>query len=260
MNVWEARVVVRERSIAEIIDLALRFSLVLGGRLYAWLFVSLILPAYALCFLLLARGVPDVWVWILAVILFALLQLPFTVAAGRLMFSAELSMGEVLSASLRLMFRACGARFLAALLLGGGSLLVVAVPVAIARGLYLVEIVVLEGSAALAAYRRGTRLTHRRVLQTFGVWLALVATSSTFIGLAEVMSRSLTAEGLSLDALRDLWHGLSSQAGIAGLFLSLPLVATLRFLAYIDNRTRREGWDIQVRFLELGRVLEGRAT
>jgi len=39
------------------------------------------------------------------------------------------------------------------------------------------------------------------------------------------------------------------------LFLSVPLVATLRFLAYIDNRTRREGWDIQVRFLELGRAL-----
>jgi len=36
---------------------------------------------------------------------------------------------------------------------------------------------------------------------------------------------------------------------------SVPLVASLRFLAYIDNRTRREGWDIQVRFSELARVL-----
>ena len=260
MNVWEARVVVRERSVAEIIDLAVRFTLVLGGRLYAQLFVCVVLPAYAGCLLLSSRGVPDIWVCALAVVLFAVLQLPFTVAAGRLMFSAELSLRDVFSTSLRLAFRALAARFLGALLLGGGALLVVAAPLAIARALYLVEVVVLEGSAPFAAYRRGTRLTQGRVAQTFGVWLALVATSAAFVGLAAVLSRSLAAEGLAIDALPDLWNGFSAQAGIAGLFLSLPLVATLRFLAYIDNRTRREGWDIQVRFLELGRVLESEAT
>ena len=59
----------------------------------------------------------------------------------------------------------------------------------------------------------------------------------------------------------DPWTKNSPARGaIAGLFASLPLVATLRFLAYIDIRTRREGWDIQVRFLELGRVLEAGST
>jgi hypothetical protein len=260
MNVWAARVVVRERGVAEIVDLAVRFSLVLGAGLYARLFAYLVLPAYALCWFLLWHGVADVWVWALAVVLFSVLQLPFTVAAGRLMFSAELTLREVLSASARLALRALVARFLAALLICGGALLVVLAPIAIARALYMGEVVVLEGSAPVAAYRRATRLAFRRVGQLFGVWLALVATSAAFIAVTEILARSLAAEGLALDAWSELWSGLSSQAGIAGLFLSLPLVATLRFLAYIDNRTRREGWDIQVRFLELGRALEASST
>lgn len=260
MNVFEARVVVRERRLAEIVDLAVRFSLVLGGRLYAQLFACFVLPAYALCALLLWRGVPEGWVWTLAVVLFSALQLPFTVVAGRLMFSRDLSLREVLSASSRLVIRASAARVVALLLLTLGTPLVLTAPLAIARALYLGEIVVLEGSGPSAAYRRATRLTFRRVGETFAVWLALVATSFSFVCVAEIFARSLAAEGLAMDAWSELWTGLSSQAALAGLFLSLPLVASLRFLAYIDNRTRREGWDIQVRFLELGRALEGGTT
>ena len=44
---------------------------------------------------------------------------------------------------------------------------------------------------------------------------------------------------------------------LLGLHLSIPLVATTRFLAYIDNRTRRDGWDIQVRFLAIRRAQAG---
>jgi hypothetical protein len=38
---------------------------------------------------------------------------------------------------------------------------------------------------------------------------------------------------------------------LAGLLLSAPLVATARFLQYIDARTRGDGWDIQVRFMAI---------
>jgi hypothetical protein len=255
MNVWEARVVVRERSLAEIVDLAVRFSLVLGAGLYVRLAACLLLPSYALCFWLLHSEVSPVLVGVLAVVLFSLLQLPFTVAAGRLMFSAQVSLTEVLSSSLRLLFRASLARALALLLIAGGASLVILAPLAIARALYLGEVVVLEGAGAFSAYRRTTRITARRVPETFGVWLSLIAASAAFIALSHIFASALSAEGLEIEALPSVWSGMNLDAGIAGLFLSVPLVSSLRFLAYIDNRTRREGWDIQVRFLELGRAL-----
>ena len=48
-----------------------------------------------------------------------------------------------------------------------------------------------------------------------------------------------------------LWPNGGSLYAIFGLFASIPLCATTRFLAYIDARTRRDGWDIQVRFMAI---------
>jgi hypothetical protein len=255
MNVWEARVVVRERSLAEIVDLAVRFSLVLGGGLYLRLGVCLLAPSYLLCWLLLHWHVSPVWVGTLGIALFSLLQLPFTIAAGRLMFSAEVSLGQVLGSSLRLLYRSILARCLALLLFAGGAAIVIAVPFVIARALFMSEVVLLEGAGALAAYRRATRISAGRVPESFAVWLALLSTSAACVAVCQIFASALAAEGLPIEALPSVWAGLNWQAGLAGLFLSVPLVASLRFLAYIDNRTRREGWDIQVRFLELGRAL-----
>jgi hypothetical protein len=262
MNVWEARVVVRERKLTEIIDLALRFCLVLGGSLYLKLSLWLLLPAYALCFWILRSGLPDAPIWgcALSILLMPLLQLPFTVAAGRLMFSADVSLGEVLRPSMRLLFRLCVIRLWSSLMLVGGSLVVIGIPIALARGTYLGEVIVLEGAGPFAAFRRSGRLTAGRVIQTCAVSLSLLATSLAFIVVAEISARALGAEGLPIDGLSEVWGAISPEAAVAGLFLSLPLVASLRFLAYIDNRTRREGWDIQVRFLELGRALGAAPT
>ena len=253
---------VRERKLSEIIDLSVRFCLVLGRRLYVKLCLWLLLPAYALCLFVLHSGVQGAAVYgcVLAVALFSLLQLPFTVAAGRLMFSADVSLAEVLRASARLSFRLCVVRLWSLLLLFAGSLLVVLTPFAVARGLYLSEVVVLEGAGAVAAHRRSGRLTQQRIAQSCLVWLSLVASSAAFIAVAEILARTLGAEGLPLEGVSELWAGMNAEASIAGLFCSVPLVASLRFLSYIDNRTRREGWDIQVRFLELGRALGAIST
>ena len=45
-------------------------------------------------------------------------------------------------------------------------------------------------------------------------------------------------------------HGGSGFA-VAGALLAVPVAAAARFLGYIDLRTRKEGWDIQLRFLRL---------
>ena len=41
-----------------------------------------------------------------------------------------------------------------------------------------------------------------------------------------------------------------TQPGFAGQLVD-TLVATARFLAYIDGRTRQDGWDIQLRFMAI---------
>ena len=48
---------------------------------------------------------------------------------------------------------------------------------------------------------------------------------------------------------------------LAGFFLTVPVIAAARFLAYTDLRTRKEGWDIQLRFMAIAAEAEetGRA-
>jgi hypothetical protein len=48
-----------------------------------------------------------------------------------------------------------------------------------------------------------------------------------------------------------LWHDGGSAYAVAGALLAAPLVASARFLAYVDLRTRKEGWDIQLRLMAL---------
>ena len=56
--------------------------------------------------------------------------------------------------------------------------------------------------------------------------------------------------GLSLAPLQDMSKHLS-WAPFVGLALVRPYLVAFRFLLYIDCRTRREGWDLQVQFSAL---------
>ena len=49
----------------------------------------------------------------------------------------------------------------------------------------------------------------------------------------------------------DLFSDGGSGFAVAGALLAVPLAAAMRFLGYIDLRTRKEGWDIQLRFVAL---------
>src|SRR6185436_8021455 len=48
--------------------------------------------------------------------------------------------------------------------------------------------------------------------------------------------------------LGSLWKQGGSAYALVGFFLSVPVTAAARFLKYVDVRTRKEGWDIQLRF------------
>jgi hypothetical protein len=252
MNVGQARVEVRERGVAEVIDLALLFTCGFGGRLYLRLFLAVVLPAWAICWWALARGVDAEVVWAVAGFLFVLVQIPFTLAASRLMFTEAPSAREVLAASAKALVRSIVALISSLLLIAGGSMLVVLAPAAMARCLYVSEITLLEGTGVGASFARSARFIRGRMGHAIEIWLALGCVAFAFVAAIQIMAWALTRDMLGLESLERAWDLFDSPAALLGLFVSAPFVATTRFLAYIDGRTRREAWDVQVKFLKLG--------
>ena len=49
----------------------------------------------------------------------------------------------------------------------------------------------------------------------------------------------------------ELFSDGGSGFAVLGALLAVPLAAAVRFLGYVDLRTRKEGWDIQLRFVAL---------
>jgi hypothetical protein len=252
VNVGQARVEVRERGVAEVIDLALRFTCGFGGRLYLRLFLVVVLPAWGICWWALARDVSTETVWAIAGCLFVLVQVPFTLAASRLMFTETPSLREVLSASAKALVRSILTLIFSVLLLAGGAMLVVLAPVAMARCLYVSEITLLEGSGVRASFARSARFIRGRMGHAIEIWLALGCVAFAFVATVQIIAWSLTRDMLGLESIDHAWDLFDSPAALLGLFVSVPFVATTRFLAYIDGRTRREAWDVQVKFLKLG--------
>jgi hypothetical protein len=79
--------------------------------------------------------------------------------------------------------------------------------------------------------------------------LCIVAVQFAVVLCSELLGLGVFAYLLQLGSpLGSLFEDGGSPYALLGLFLSTPLVATARFLTYIDGRTRRDAWDVQVHF------------
>jgi hypothetical protein len=253
VNVLSTRVVLRERGLAEVFDLAFRFVMARGGKQYVKLWLVACLPPFLLCLEARRRDAPWSAVWALACLGFVIAQIPFTLAASRLLLGDELSLRSLVRAWLP---RAPGQvlmHALAALAFLSAGWLVVTLPFLAARCLFLPEITLLEGSSMLRAYERSARITRQRLSQTLEACLLMLAVWAAFILGAEITGRSLQIDLLSLPAPTEQLLEGGSWFALAGFFAAVPFLATARFLAYIDGRTRREAWDVQLRFTELAK-------
>lgn len=118
-------------------------------------------------------------------------------------------------------------------------------PFLVASHLYLGEVAHLEQLRAREALGRTRLLVAHRFGRALAVLLlgaivrALSALTS-FLGLSFLLEFVLQIEGAS--SLSGGW------AALAGYFAAGPYLAIVRLFDYVDARTRREGWDIQVRF------------
>jgi hypothetical protein len=250
MNVHDARVVLRPRSLPDVIDLTLRVCHSAHARAYAVLAALTLLPAYGLCLLLQQRfHWPWLAVWLVALPLAGLLQGVFTVAAGRLLFAERVPTGAVLR------------HFAARLFSYGWTLLVLRVlPVVMVVGAPLIflfpflhEAVLLEDAGLTRAASRSGRLT--KTSRALAVELGLLALSMQALAIlvAEVLGQALVDLVFEIHTpIAHLWDDGGSPFALAGLFVAVPYVATARFLTYIDLRTRKEGWDLQLELSRLG--------
>ncbi len=244
MNIHDARVVLRPRSLPDVIDLTLRLCHSAHARAYAlWTALTLV-PAYAFC-LWVQSHLGGKWdaVWLVAVPLWGLLQGVFTIGAGRLLFDRNVSTAAVLR------------RFLSRLPMYALTLVAmrvvpaitfVAAPVVLMFP-FIHEAVLLEDASLVTAVTRSQRLTRKSGALSFELGIVSLAMIGLWIAGAEILGHTLAGFVFEIRSpIPSLWENGGSPFALAGFFLAAPYVATLRFLAYIDLRTRKEGWDLQL--------------
>ncbi len=253
MNLEGARVVLRPRTQSEIFDLAFRFCATLALGLYLRLALVVLLPCLLLCGYIYSLTDGD-WLvtWSVAYMCAALVQGVFTIAASRLLFEARPRARGVLLHALRRLPALLGALLLHAILLTLGAFVLIGAMFVWVWHTFMYEAVLLEHQGPLAALSRASALVKHK----FGSALVTCTGSAVVVALgivcAEALLGSVVEWVLQLGKpFGDLWTDHGSAYALIGFFAALPLVATARFLSYIDGRTRQDGWDIQLRFMSI---------
>jgi hypothetical protein len=255
MNLLEARVTLRPRSMSDVIDLAGPFCLA-NRRLFVPLCLWVSGLGGALAFLCRSlAGWPWWAVWFIVAAYLLLASGVYTVAAGEVLFREP---GKVKVT--RILARFAGARFPSffvarvaqVLVLGFCAMITVPLPIFAARLFFTTEAVLLESGSALGSLARSGRLVLYRGVPCFGLALASLAAPFVFAMAADLLGNAVVDMIFQMGRpTGSLWSDGGSGYAVAGALLSSPFVASASFLGYIDQRTRKEGWDIQLRFMAL---------
>ncbi len=249
-------VVVRERSLAELFDLGLLLArrhavdLVVLGGLGA-------LPFAALDWWLFAQTDPEHWgtLYWFAVLVAAEVPLataPITAYLGDAMFSRRASRRDAL--------RTVAARLPALLAFGLWRGLLALLPVlVIAYPAHVVEVLLLERPPLRGAFRRANDLAGNRRGDLAGHliagWAILVGgVCLSVFAIAELVKLLFWGFGSDGGVLR--WLHPAHPAIHVLIWPIIAYLAVVRFLAYIDLRTRREGWEVDLELQRAGRRIE----
>lgn len=261
MQLDRSAIVIRPRSVASLGDLSFRFVLGLTPRLYLALGALFVIPAALVAGALRYLAAVDwglVWLWCFAYA--TVLQGIFTVAAGQLMFRQRASVSGVFRSYLRRFWVHLGVavitRLLAALAMPffGLGLLVWS------RYCFVHEAALLEGHPTHQATQRAAALVRSRSGETFSLLLLTIGFGVGSIVVFEALGRGLFEFLLMLPPVdQALTDAGGSPFAVVGFLVSVPFAASLRFLAYIDARTRGDGWDIQVAFMSIESASAGPA-
>ena len=246
---------IRERSYLEVLDLALvvvrHWPLTLGlaalagiapfAALNVWLLSDPEVPMGVLVYLLVLE-VP----WATA---------PLTVVLGGLMFGDRPSVGRVVRTLVRSFPSMFLFQFLARTFFMVTFFLYFLIPTRLA---FLDEVILLERGKWWSAARRSAALCGQRGGELFGQWLAQLVFGAWFVlcfwvGNGQLV-RALTSTELTWDEPE--WSDLRGFRAQLGIWLAIAFFGVARFLSYIDQRIRQEGWEVELRLREVGRSLE----
>lgn len=253
MNLTRAHVVLRMRTIGEVLDLACKLCVTGTLGLYLKLAAIVLLPAYAGCLVLrYALGWSWLFVWLVAAGAATIVQGVFTVAAGRYLFAETLTVREVLGVYGRRFGAYLGALIISRFFIGVAALFIVILPFAWMRSLFVHEACLLEMASSGGAVKRASRFVQADGARAFQMLLLLVLAQLGFVLVAELLGHGIVDTVLQLGQPFEVaWRHGGSAYALLGFFASVPYIATARFLLYIDRRTRIDGWDIQLRFMAI---------
>ena len=251
MNLFAARLALRPRSLTEVLDLAAPFCLA-NARLLGRLALVSLAPLAVLAGAL-RMGLRWEWlgIWWTLVPLAWLSTGLFTAGLGDAMFHDpdKVSARAVVARFLRRLPAQLLVKFVRVLVLLSCASGVVPLLLEGPRWLFPIEATLLEKADLGAAISRSRSLGRRRAGFCLGLGVALLALPVLTVVLAEAVGGMLIQFVFQLgEPFGSLWKQGGSGFAVLGLLLAVPLAASMRFLGYIDLRTRSEGWDLQLRF------------
>ena len=247
LDLLRARVAFRDRSLADVLDLALRF-VVVHGRAYALVALGAIVPLLGIS---LVAGALMGWTvsWTVALPLALVAEVPFTILASRLVFEDHVSARAVLGAALRDAPRVIFVRAIAAALVALGLSVFIVPGIWLATiFFFLGEVMLLERGSIGQSFGRAQRVASSATSDMLVAVLVLALIPFAGVLLADIAGRTVLGELLQFRPPRPLWTAGGGVLPMFGLFAQVPYLATARFFLYLNVRTRAEGWDIQTRF------------
>ncbi len=253
MNLEASTIVLRPRTVAEVMDLTCRLTFTESLGIYTRIAAfALLLPYAGLMALHYLLDLEWAWVWGAGLLLSIFAQGPFTIAASRMLFGEKPQALSVLKLFGQRFFSYLGAMSIKLFFNALGAMFCLGVFITWPNGVLVPEASLLEGAKASEAWGRSKRLVAQRAGDSLAALLALITAKFAFVASSELLGQSLMEDILQLGhPLGTLLEHGGSPFAIAGLFLAAPFIATARFLHYIDTRTRADGWDIQVKFMAL---------
>lgn len=264
---FEAGVTLRPRSLDEVVDLAFAYARRHPRLMLRWMAGHGLLAAGTVAVVHYVLDWNWLSVWCLAAAVGVVLEAVQLSALGAHLFGRPPS----LRTAYRSLVRASGIiAILAALttlplqIMGGSggdeTLLGLSVlsamfwPLLLAAQYHLVAVIVLERVPLRRATRRAWLLGSFGFGHALSLVLVSLALRAAAVYVVETFVQVTTTVILQFDApFESLWNDGGSTASVAAYLAFGPFMALVYLLAYVDARTRTEGWDLQVRFNELAR-------
>jgi hypothetical protein len=250
MNMQHARIVLRPRGVLDAFDLSVRL-LRTEYRTFGPLALVVLGPAVALVLVGGAFGFGTET----ALALFALLpviELPFTVAASKLVFQPKVTVGLVLRESIRTLPGLLALRLfeLVLLALGTGAAGLPALFAALAT-FFLGETFVLERSGLVSAAKRSRALGFAGLSEAFAGLLVFAIVRVSAFCFGDVGGRAIAHDVFGFRAPISVFEGGPFTSALLFSLAIVPVLAVTRFVLYLAVRTTLEGWDIQTRFVAI---------